>query len=242
MFYKKLFEERLKDDSKKLLKFLKDIQIPLLTKEQKKTCEGELTKKEIYQSLINMENNKSPGNSGLKKEFYCTFWNKIKNIFINSLRESKYLKVLSTSQWQAIIRLIEKAIKDKRFISNWRPISLLNVDEKLIWKTLVAGLKKVLPFFIDPGQTAYINVRFLGESGRLIADIIESCDLEESERYLVAMDLEKAFDSSNYNFLITALERYGFGNDFMDWIKVLLNNEKSCVINSVHTTKYFKLK
>ena len=132
LFYKKLFEERLKNDSKKLLKFLKDIQIPSLTKEQKKTCEGELTKKEIYQSLINMENNKFPGNSGLTKEFYCTFWNEIKNIFINSLRESKYLKVLSTSQWQAIIRLIEKAIKDKRFISNWRPISLLNVDEKLI--------------------------------------------------------------------------------------------------------------
>ena len=132
LFYKKLFEERLKNDSKKLLKFLKDIQIPLLTKEQKKTCEGELTKKEIYQSLINMENNKSPGNSGLTKEFYCTFRNEIKNIFINSLRESKYLKVLSTFQWQAIIRLIEKAIKDKRFISNRRPISLLNVDEKLI--------------------------------------------------------------------------------------------------------------
>ena len=106
----------------------------------------------------------------------------------------------------------------------------------------MAGLKKVLPFFIDPGQTAYINVRFLGESGRLIADIIESCDLEELERYLVAMDFEKAFDSSNYNFLITALERYGFGNDFIDWIKVLLKNEESCVINSVHTTKYFKLK
>ena len=97
-FYKKLFEERLKNDSKKLLKFLKDIPIPSLTKEQKKICEGELRKKEIYQSLINMENNKSPGNNGLTKEFYCTFWNEIKNILINLLRESKCLKVLSTSQ------------------------------------------------------------------------------------------------------------------------------------------------
>ena len=66
-----------------------------------------------------MENNKSPGNDGLSKEFYCTFWNEFKNIFINSLRESKCLKALSTSQRQAIIRLIEKPNKDKRFISNW---------------------------------------------------------------------------------------------------------------------------
>ena len=84
LFYKKLFEERLQYDSKKLLKILKDIPIPLLTGKQKKICEGELMEKEIYQSLISMENNKSPGNYGLTKEFYCTFWSEIKNVLINS--------------------------------------------------------------------------------------------------------------------------------------------------------------
>ena len=74
-FYKKLFEERLQNDSKKLLELLKDIPIPSLTEEQKKICEDELMEKEIYQFLISMENNKSPGNDGLRKEFYCTFWN-----------------------------------------------------------------------------------------------------------------------------------------------------------------------
>ena len=183
-----------------------------------------------------MENNKSPGNDGLTKEFYCTFWNEIKDIFINSLRESKYLKTLSTSQRQAIISLIEKLNKDKRFISNWRPISLLNVNQKLISRTLAARL-----FLIGPGKTAYVNGRFLGESGRLIADIIETCDLEQLEGYLVTTDFEKAFDSLNHNFLITALDHYGFGNDFIEWIKILLKNQESCVINGGHTTKYFRL-
>ena len=58
-FYKKLFEERLQNDSKKFLEFLKDTPVPSLTEEQKKICESELTEKEIYQSLISMENNKS---------------------------------------------------------------------------------------------------------------------------------------------------------------------------------------
>ena len=50
-----------------------------------------------------MENNKSPSNDDLTKESYYTFKNEIKNIFINSLREPKYLKALSTFQGQAII-------------------------------------------------------------------------------------------------------------------------------------------
>ena len=104
---------------------------------------------------------------------------------------------------------------------------------------LMERLKKVLPFLIDPGQTAY--VRFLGESERLIVDIFETCDLEKLERYLVAIDFKKAFDSLNHNFLITALEHYGFGNDFIEWIKILLKNQESCVINAGHTTKYFRL-
>ena len=119
-------------------------------------------------------------------------------------------------------------------------ISLLNVNQIFISKKLAARLKKVLPFLIDPRQTAYVNGRFLGESGRLIANITETCDLEELERYLVAIDSEKAFDSLNHNFLITASEHYGFGNDFIDWIKILLKNQESCVINGGHTTKYFR--
>ena len=71
-------------------------------------------------------------------------------------------------------------------------------------------MKKVLPFLISPGQTAYVNSRFSGKSGRLIADIVETCDLEQLEGYLRAIDFEKAFDSLNHNFLITALEHYGF--------------------------------
>ena len=83
-----------------------------------------------------MESNTSPCNDRLTKELYRTLWNKIKDIFINPLRESKYLKSLSTSQRQAIIGLIEKPNKDKRITSSWRPISLLSCDQKIVSKTL----------------------------------------------------------------------------------------------------------
>ena len=148
---------------------------------------------------------------------------------------------MCTSQRQAIIKLIEKPNKDKRFIQNWRPISLLNVNQKIVSKALALRLKKVLPILIGPGQTAYIEGRFIGESGRLIADIIDTTNVENIEGYLLAIDFEKAFDSLNHNLLIAVLEKFGFGLDFINWIKILINDQESCVINSGHTTKYFKL-
>ena len=85
--------------------------------------------------MISSNNNKSTGNDGLTKEFYQTFWQDVKDIFFNSLQESKRLKYLCTSQHQAVIKLLEKPNKDKRYISNWRPISLLNF-KKIISKAL----------------------------------------------------------------------------------------------------------
>ena len=59
----------------------------------------------------------------------AVFWDDLKEIFVNSLREAKEIGHLSTSQRQAIIKIIEKN-RDKRFIRNWRLIFLLNVDSK----------------------------------------------------------------------------------------------------------------
>ena len=70
-------------------------------------------------------------------------------IFVNSVKEAEEIGHLSTSQREAIIKLIEKKDRDKRFIKNWRPISLLNVDSKLISKALSEKLKEVLQDLIS---------------------------------------------------------------------------------------------
>ena len=56
------------------------------------------------------------------------------------------------------------------------------------------------------------------------------------------MDNEKAFDSLDHKFLISILEKYGFGQNFISWIKILLNDRESCVINGGKTIKYFMLR
>ena len=61
------------------------------------------------------------------------------------------------------------------------------------------------------------------------------------EGFLVTMDVEKAFDSLDHKFLISVLKKFGFGQNFISWIEIILKNQESCVINGGAATKYFKL-
>ena len=77
-----------------------------------------------------MENNKLPGNDKLTKEFYITFWNGVKAPLLLAIENVYLVKQLSALQKQAAIKLIGKKRHDKRYIQNWHPISLLNVEVK----------------------------------------------------------------------------------------------------------------
>ena len=156
-FYQNLFKEKQSTSENRFNSLLNDLNIPSLNSEEMLSYEGNLTEQEIYKSLTSFKNNKSPGNDGLTKEFYCCFWNDIKDIFMKSLCESKKLKQLCVSQRQAIIKLLEKPNKDHRYVANWRPISLLNFDLKIISKSLATRLENVLEKLIDARQTAYVN-------------------------------------------------------------------------------------
>ena len=69
---------------------------------------------------------------------------------------------LSLSQKEAVMTLIEEKDRDKHFIKNWRPISLLNVAVKIASKALANRVNKVIPKLITGDQTAYVKGRFIG--------------------------------------------------------------------------------
>ena len=186
-------------------------------------------------------NDKSPGNDGITKELYIKFWNAVEEPLCASIQQPFIAGELSTSQKQAIIKLIEKKNRDKRFIKNWRPISLLNIDIKLISKVLASHLKIVISSTVNENQVAYVNNRFISESGRLIPDVLEITNSLDIEGILMTADIEKAFHSINHSFLMRALEKFGFGNNFWKWIQILMKNPESCFINGGKTTPYFTL-
>ena len=171
-FYEALFKSQSFKNVSEIKKFLCGITTPSLNNQQINLFEKDLSETDLYNAMKNMQNNKSPGNDGLTKEFYEGFWDEMKELLIASATEAKHRGELSISQRQAIIKLIEKKDRDKRYIKNWRPISLLNVDSKIISKVLSERLKNILSSLISTQQTAYIKNRSAGESGRLMPDIV----------------------------------------------------------------------
>ena len=102
-------------------------------------------------------------------------------------------------------------------------------------------MKAVLPSIIKHDQTAYVYNRFIGESVRVISNVLEITKTMDIEGYILTMDIEKAFDSVDHPFLFATIEKIGFDPYFLDWIKVLLNKQESCVINGGVSTGYFSL-
>ena len=129
---------------------------------------------------------------------------------------------LSTSQKQVVITLIQRKDRDVRFIKNWRPISLLNVDRKTASKAIAYRPRKIIPDLIHPDQTVYVKGRYIGESVRVIEDILEHAYQENLDGILFAADIEIAFYSVEHSFIFTVLKKLGFGPDFVQWIRLKL--------------------
>ena len=119
---------------------------------------------ECKRALVMMESNKTPGTDGLTSEFYRYFWNAVGKFMVESFNYAFQQGSLSISQRQGIISLIPKKNKNVEYLTNWRPVSLLNVDYKIATKTIALHLEKILSNIIHPCQPGYVKGRFIGES------------------------------------------------------------------------------
>ena len=119
-------------------------------------------------ALDTFDNGKTPGNDGNSVGVFMT------EVFNHSFE----LGQMSNSQKQAVVTLIDKKGKDRMFLENWRPISLINVDSKIATKVIANRIKNVLPGIIHSNQSGFMKGRFL-----------------------LLIDFEKAFDSIELNVI-----------------------------------------
>ena len=182
-------------------------QITYISFEQKEILDKNLTRSELFEALRSFKNNKTPGNDGLTAEFYLAFWPLLEKQLVESLQFFHVPGQLSSSQKQALIILLEKKDKDRRFIKNWRPISLINVDVKIVSKAMAKRLEPFLSEIIQYNQNGFVKGRSVFHAVRTIDEILEFAEVVNRSGILVAIDFEKAFDSLNHNFLFKELVR-----------------------------------
>ena len=169
--FSKVQAKKLRLERVLLEKKLKNLESDMNIHEEYNDCKTQL--EQIYKVKAN----------GIKIRSKCEFWNEVKVPLLLATEKAYLVKQLSASQKQAVIKLIEKKGRGKRYIQNWQPISLLNVDVKLISKALAERLKNVLPEIIPPNQNAYVKNRCISEGGRLISDLLEMSEVLNKEGF-----------------------------------------------------------
>ena len=187
-----------------------------------------------------MECNTTPGSDGLPADFYKVFWNDIAEYFLKLISYAYQMGQMSITQRRGIVKLIPKKDAEPYFIKNWRPISLLNCDYKIVAKAIANRLKQVLPKLIDNDQTGFLKGRSIAENIRLIDGIIKYT-AEKSIPGLLFLDFEKAFDTVEWPFLQNTFRHYNFVPEAINWIQLFYHNIESCILNNGWSRNFFKL-
>ena len=185
-----------------------------------------LTCEEFRVTLVGMKDNKAPGLDGIPAEFYKEFFDTVGQCMFDSLTFAYEHGELSTSQKHGIIKLIPKKNKDPHHISNLRPITLLNVDVKIVSRALAHRLQSVISRIIPTNQRAFIKGRYIGENVLDVYSLIAVAEAQEEEDVLIFLDIEKAYDTVKWRFLDSVLMKLGFPDYFIRWVHILHKNKE----------------
>ena len=190
-----------------------------------------INKNEVKQTIYEMENDKSPGIDGIPVEFYKTFYDTLENDLIQLYNNILFIEKSITNTMQKAITLIPKK-GDLNKLKYWRPISLLCTDYKILTKVLANTLKNVLPQIISKEQTCSIPNRTIFNNLFLIRDTITLTKEKNNTLYLLQIDKEKAFDKIDHDFLYKTMTKMRFSNTFVQFIKILYQNNISFIANN----------
>ena len=219
--------------------FINNPALPKLSDVQKRQCEDLMTENELSKSIKPFKNNKTPSTDGLTAEFYKFFWQDIKHVLLASINYGLAYGKLSVEQMRGIISLLPNKDKDRLYLKNWRPITLLNVDYKILAKALGNRINSFLPSLIDEDQTGYVKNRLIGNNIRIIEDILMYTKVNKVPGILLAIDFEKAFDSLRWDFLDKCLQTFDFGQNFRSYINVLYCEISAALLNNGHISRWF---
>ena len=249
-FYKALYEkesevDKLNDSNKQddisfINKFTEHY--PKINSEARKMLESPITLAECkYVVFKKMKRGKAPGCDGLGRHFYYLFWDEIGQMVHQALLAGAERGFLSDTQKLSTVRLIPKSGKDKRVMSNLRPISLMCCDAKIYSKVLTLRMEPIMHQLISSHQNAYVPGRYIGNGIKTLQFIKEHAQNNNRDLLFMNLDVKKAFDSTNYKYMYHVLEKVGFGPKFVGYIKTMYTDCKAAVLNMGKTSKMYNL-
>ena len=164
-----------------------------LSAEKREASEGLLTVKECLASLRGMVRGSAPGVDEFPMEFHLAFWDILGRDLVFVLNCTYELGHMSPSQCRGPITLFHKG-GERSNRSNWRPISLLNLDYKIASRSIALRLLKVIASVVSIDQTCGVPGRQISDNTALLRDIVDYCSRSSSRAAILFLDQRKAFD------------------------------------------------
>ena len=183
----------------------------------------------------------APGSDGLSYSVYKKLWSIVGPFILAAWDYSCIVGHMPPSHKEYIIVLLPKEGKDASDIKNWRPLTLSNCDAKIITKLLTIRMSKVLDEVIDINQSAYISGRSVSDNLLSIMFMKDYCCDENIEAVLISLDAKKAFDSVDHRYIETTLEQYGFGQNFINYFRVLYKDLTARILINGYQSELIKI-
>lgn len=182
---------------------------------------------EIWEAISSLPSKKAPGIDGFSASFYRAYWDIMKFQVIAVVRDFFVSGHMPASWKRTLICLIPKSSSAARG-KDFRPISLCTFPYKICTKILANRLKQVLPCIVGREQGAFIAGRNISDNILVATELFHSVIVARGpraspDRFMLKLDMEKAFDRISHRFILQALSYFGFPDVWREWIRGVIS-------------------
>lgn len=239
-YYEDLYKSENTNILEKQDSFLDKLNFPTVSNEDRCKLEENLSIEELQEALQCMNSGKAPGPDGIPVEFYKKFAGKLMPHLLEVFNESLEKGILPPSLRAALITLVLKPGKPPKDKSSYRPISLMSCDTKILCKVLSNRIETLVPNLIMNDQNGFVLGRQAFHNTRRVLNILYK-KRNAKDHAILSLDAEKAFDRIEWGYLFKTLKRFGLGDGYLKWIRLLYTEPQAELITNNQISKPFKL-
>ena len=196
--------------------------MPTLTDEEGQNMGGKITEGEIVGAIRTAARGKTPGTDGFPIEFYSTYESTLTPKLMELYDTSREQGILPQTTREALIIPIPKPGKKPTDPLGYRPLSMLNSDYKILSRVLAARLLPHMPKLIHTDQTGFIPGRNTATNIRRLYRLLRSANrMGQRAAVALSVDIEKAFDSLEWEYLYEVMAKMKLGEGFINWTRLL---------------------